>query len=72
MDITIGKGSIVAYIDTELQELIEAVEGLDLTKGLKNSLLSKLENARSKNGDALRFIEDGKEKQANNMLNAEE
>lgn len=72
VDITIGKGSIVAYIDTELMELIEAIEDLDLTKGQKNSLLGKLEDARSKNGDALRFIEDGKEKQANNMLNAED
>ncbi|RZN38286.1 MAG: carboxypeptidase regulatory-like domain-containing protein [Methanophagales archaeon ANME-1-THS] len=72
VDITIGKGSIVAYIDTELQDLIEEVNGVDLTKGLKNSLLSKLENARSKNEDALRFITNGKEKQANNMLNAED
>jgi hypothetical protein len=71
-DIIVGKISIVEYIDTELQDLIEEVNSMDITKGIKNSLLSKLENARSKNEDALKFIEDGKEKQANNMLNAED
>ena len=71
-DIIVGKGSIVAYIDTELQELINEVSALDINHGVKNSLLSKLENARSKNEDALKFIEDDKETQANNMLNAED
>ncbi|MBE0516330.1 MAG: carboxypeptidase regulatory-like domain-containing protein [Methanophagales archaeon] len=71
-DITVGKVSIVEYIDRELQDLIEEVNGVDITKGIKNSLLSKLESARSKNEDALKFIGNGKEKQANNMLNAED
>jgi len=72
-DITIvGKKGIVECIDTNLQDLVEAANGLDINKGIKNSLLSKLGNARSKNEDALKFIEDGKESQANNMLNAED
>ena len=65
-NIIVGKGSIVAYIDRELQELINEVNALDINLGIKNSLIKKLENARSKNDQALDFIE------ANNMLTAEE
>jgi hypothetical protein len=45
---------------------------MNLDKGIKNSLVQKIGNAKAKNGDALKFIDQIKEKQANDMLNAED
>lgn len=70
--ILIGKKAIVMHIDTKLDELITALNAMDIQQGIKNSLTQKLENAKNKNSDALKFIDQNKEDQANNMLNAED
>jgi PKD repeat protein len=70
--VLIGKKAIVMHIDTKLDELISALNAMDIQHGIKNSLTQKLENAQKKNDDALKFIDQNKETQANNMLNAED
>jgi hypothetical protein len=70
--ILIGKKAIVMHIDTKLDELMKTQNAMNIPNGNKNSLKQKLENAQSKNGDALKFIDQNKEPQANNMLNAED
>jgi exonuclease I len=45
---------------------------MDIQQGIKNGLTQKLENAKAKNDDALKLIDQNKETQANNMLNAED
>jgi hypothetical protein len=67
-----GKRAIVMHIDTKLDELRNTLNAMNVPKGNKNSLIQKLENAQKKNGDALKFIYQNKETQANNMLNAED
>jgi uncharacterized membrane protein len=67
-----GKKAIVMHIDTMLDELKKTLNAMNIAKGNKNSLMQKLENAQKKNGDALKFIDQNKEAQANNMLNAED
>jgi len=68
----IGKKAIVQHIDTMLDELKNTLNAMNIAKGNKNSLMQKLENVQKKNGDALKFIDQNKETQANNMLNAED
>ncbi|MEW6003475.1 MAG: S8 family serine peptidase [Nitrospirota bacterium] len=63
------KRSMVQYIKLEIEWLISDVEGLNINQGIKNSLLSKLNNALAKCEQALQDVIGGEEKQANNMLN---
>ena len=70
--ILIGKKAIVMHIDTKLDELMKTQNSMNIPNGNKNSLTQNLENAQNKNGDALKFIDNNKETQANNMLNAED
>jgi PKD repeat protein len=70
--ILIGKKAIVMDIDTKLDDLIKTLNAMNIPNGNKNSLTQKLENAQNKNGDSLKFIDQNKEPQANNMLNAED
>jgi PKD repeat protein len=70
--ILVGKRAIVQQIDTKLDELIASLSAMDIQSGIKTSLTQKLENTKAKNADALRFIDQNKEPQANNMLNAED
>jgi len=70
--ILIGKKAIVMHIDAKLEDFIATLNAMDIQQGTKNSLTQKLENAKAKNDDALKFIDQNKEDQANNMLNAEE
>jgi PKD repeat protein len=67
-----GKKAIVMHIDTKLNELKKTLTTMNIPDGNKNSLMQKLENAKAKNGDALKFIDQNKETQANNMLIAED
>jgi hypothetical protein len=67
-----GKKAIVQQIGMKLDELISMLDGMDIQSGIINSLTQKLENAKAKNGDALKFIDQNKEVQANNMLSAED
>jgi len=50
--------------------LIRAVEESDIQLGVKNSLLSKLNNAKMKTGQALTYIENKRYTEAKNMLNS--
>jgi len=70
--ILIGKMAIVMQIGSKLDELIAVVNTMQFDNGIKKSLMQKLENAKAKNDDAMNFISQNKEKQANNMLNAED
>lgn len=70
--ILIGKKAIVRQIDTTLNESVTVLDGLDIQDGVRNSLMQKLENARKNNDDALKFIDQDTEDQANNMLSAED
>jgi hypothetical protein len=70
--VLIGKKAIVIQTGTKLDELTATINAMNLDKGIRNSLTQKLENARTKNSDALKFIDQIKEKQANDMLNAED
>ena len=70
--ILIGKKAIVMHTGTELDELIMALNAMEIQQGIKNSLTQKLENAKAKNSDALKFIDQNKETQANSMLTAED
>jgi len=68
--ILIGKKAIVMQTKTKLDDLIVILNAMDIQQGIKNSLTQKFENAKNKNVDALKFIDQNKEYQANNMLNA--
>jgi PKD repeat protein len=70
--ILIGKKAVVMQTGTKLDELIATLNTMNLDKGIKNSLVQKIGNAKGKNGDALKFIDQTKEKQANDMLTAED
>jgi len=70
--ILIGKKAVVQQIDTKLDELIAELNAMDIQQGIKTGLMQKLESAKTKNDDALKFIDQTKENQANNMLNAED
>jgi PKD repeat protein len=70
--ILIGKKAIVIQTGTKLDELISVLNPMDIQQGIKNGLTQKLENAKAKNDDALKLIDQNKETQANNMLNAED
>ena len=70
--ILIGKKAVVQQIDTKLDDLIAELNAMEIQQGIKTGLMQKLENARAKNDDALKFIDQTKENQANNMLNAED
>jgi PKD repeat protein len=70
--ILIGKRALVMHTGTNLDELITILNAMNLDMGIRNSLTQKLENAQQKNGDALKFIDQNKEDQANNMLSAED
>lgn len=60
---------LAVYTKQELTQLKLSVEELDLPQGIENSLLAKLGAASEKINRALGFIQDGDEKQADNMLN---
>jgi PKD repeat protein len=70
--ILLGKKAIVTQAGSKLDELIAMINAMNLDKGIKNSLVQKLGNAKAKNTDALKFVDQTKETQANNMLNAED
>jgi len=70
--ILIGKKAVVQQIDTKLDDLIAELNAMEIQQGIKTGLMQKLENAGAKNDDALKFIDQTKENQANNMLNAED
>jgi hypothetical protein len=61
---------VASYVKQELQQLRSDVEQLDIHPGVRNSLLVKLNATSKKNDQAIQFILDKKEKQANNMLKA--
>jgi len=61
---------VAEYVKQEILKLRSDVEGLDIHPGIKNSLLVKLNATLERNDKAIQFIQDGKEKQADNMLNA--
>ena len=69
-ELTVGasKRSMIEYSKLEIQWLIEMVEGSDIDRGIKNSLLAKLTNAESKVDRALIDLDKGKVKTADNML----
>lgn len=62
--------SKVRHVDLMLDALIEEVEAADIQKGVKNSLLSKLENAERKKEQGLAYIEQGRNQLGANMLGA--
>ena len=62
--------SKVRYVDELLDALIEEVEAADIQQGVKNSLLSKLENAERKKEQGLAYIEAGRNPPGANMLEA--
>lgn len=70
--VLIGKKAIVIRTGTKLDELLAALEVMDIQNGIRNSLIQKVQNAKAKNDDALKFIDQNKETQANNQLNAED
>lgn len=70
--VLIGKRAIVTQTGMKLDELIATLETMDIQNGIKNSLIVKARNAKAKNDDALKFIDQNKETQANNQLNAED
>jgi len=53
-----------------LDELVGYVSSADIPDGIKTGLLAKLDAAIAKNSEALAFILEGKNQQANNALNA--
>jgi len=60
--------SMAKYVNCELEDLGMAVQSLNIEKGIKNSLLSKIDNTLMKKEQALDHIIAGREKQADNML----
>jgi hypothetical protein len=62
--------SKVRYVDELLDELMAYVEAADIEKGVKNSLLSKLQNAERKKEQGLAYIEEGRNQLGANMLGA--
>ena len=62
--------SKVRYVDELLDELIAYVEDAEIQKGVKNSLLSKLENAERKKEQGLAFIDAESNQLGANMLGA--
>lgn len=62
--------SKVRHVDQMLDVLIEEVEVADIQEGVKNSLLSKLENAERKKEQGLAYIEEGRNQLGANMLGA--
>jgi len=64
------KLSMAEYVKLEIQRLQKAVNNLNIKKGIKTSLLDKLANALMKVDQAIQLINQGRETQANNMLNA--
>ncbi|MCK5413244.1 MAG: C39 family peptidase [Candidatus Pacebacteria bacterium] len=62
--------SMIEYSKLEIQWLAELVDGSDIDRGIKNSLLTKLTNAESKADRALVDLDNGKIKTADNMLQA--
>lgn len=66
----VNKEDIVQVADSNIAKLINWIDDLKANKGTKRSLISKLEAAQAKLDDALRFIDEDKSKQADNMINA--
>jgi hypothetical protein len=69
--VLIGKKAIVLQIGSELDNLVAAITATLPDSGLRNSLTKKAHNAKAKNEDSLKFIDQNKEEQANAMLNAD-
>jgi hypothetical protein len=63
------KHSMMEYIKLEIQWLKETVNGLNVKKGIANSLLTKLADAEMKVDQAIQWVNQGREHPANNMLN---
>jgi hypothetical protein len=63
-------GPRVRFTDVLLDSLIAQVEGADIEAGVKNSLLSKLDNAKKKKEQGLARLEAGDTTVAMNMFNA--
>lgn len=62
---------IANYSDQELKKMRSEVEQLNISAETKDSLLDKVDAALEKNNQALQFLLEGNEKQAKNMLKAE-
>lgn len=62
--------SKVRYVDVLLDALIEYVEDAEIQKGVKNSLLNKLQNAERKKEQGLAYIDAGRNQLGANMLGA--
>jgi exonuclease VII small subunit len=66
-----GKVALVESAADSLGELLDVLRAeRPLRKGRNDALVSKLENAASRLDDAVEFAEQGKRKQADNVLNA--
>ncbi len=63
------KESKIGYMINEIEELMVALDSMDIQAGVKNSLQSKLENALNKLNTALDDILNGDNDHADNMLN---
>lgn len=66
----LDKAGFIAFVDDNLDQVLASLPELDLPAGLVQSIHSKLENAGAKLDDAARFADQGRAKQANNMLDA--
>ncbi|UCG03201.1 MAG: hypothetical protein JSW11_04265 [Candidatus Heimdallarchaeota archaeon] len=70
LNVRVTKESMARYINLELQELIDSISDSTIHKGIKKSLLSKMESATKKKEQALEYILEGRNRRANNMLKA--
>ncbi|MDI9396149.1 MAG: peptidoglycan DD-metalloendopeptidase family protein [Euryarchaeota archaeon] len=65
-----NKKSMIEYSKLEIIWLSELIKSSSIDDGIKNSLLDKLTNSAMKLDQSISNAESGKNKQANNMLNA--
>lgn len=64
------KRSMAEYVRLEIQRLKQTVNDANIKEELKNGLVAKLVNAEAKVSQAVQWIIQGREGQANNMLSA--
>lgn len=70
--ILIGKKAIVMHTGTKLDEIINTLDTMNTDQRIKDRPLQKIRNAKAKNTDALKLIDQYMESQANDMLNDED
>jgi len=68
LTVSATKESKIIYIITETDSLIATLTGMDMPQGIKNSLMSKLEEAKEKLEDALIQLLEGDENDTNDKL----